>query len=555
MVQKRKVKNVVLYLRVSTQEQTKNYSIKAQETELTQYCKAYNYNIVNIYKDEGISGKNFEDRIDFKKMIRKIDNNPNDYDAILIYKLSRISRDSADLNQLIKYLHERDIYLISKEDGIDTSTPMGKAMAQILGAIVEMERETILTQAKSGMKQRAREGKWNGGSVMGYTSKNKELIINEKEANTVKKIFDLYTNKNWGYSKICRYLNNRLEEYPTKKNSSWSYQTVKGILDNPIYIGKIRWDVRKDWNTKRENNRKNNKEKDYILVDGQHEPIISIDLWKRTRQKRELVGKKPEKKVHITYLLSGLPKCPQCGASMVSHRIKKQNKKNEYYRYYCCSQWANKKAVCKPNLINAKNTEKIVLEEIKEFVNQPDVIDVISKNVGGDIDTKELKNEIKIIEKTITNSKKNKEKYVDYLVDDDKVEKIGEKTLLEKIESLNSKIDKQEKELKKLRLKLNSINSNKLDYEKISILLKSFEKTFERADDNQKIKLLHNIIKEIKINPAEKLKDRTVKEIILHFNNVDLTKYNKDNTKKKNYEVICGTALRNTLYYKILFIA
>lgn len=246
MSEEKKIKNVILYLRVSTQEQTKNFSIKAQKTELTQYCKAFNYNIIDTYIDAGISAKNFDDRESFKKMIRDIENNPSAYDAVLIWKLSRISRDSADLNQLIKHLHQRDIYLVSKEDGIDTSKPMGKVMAQVLGAIVEMERETILTQAKSGMKQRAREGKWNGGVVLGYKSENKQLVIDEKESKTVKTIFDLYTNKGWGYSKICGYLNTRLEEHPTKRGSSWSYQTIKGVLDNPVYISKIRWDVRKD---------------------------------------------------------------------------------------------------------------------------------------------------------------------------------------------------------------------------------------------------------------------------------------------------------------------
>lgn len=211
---------------------------------------------------------------------------------------------------------------------------------------------------------------------------------------------------------------------------------------------------------------------------------------------------------------------------MVSHRTKKKGK-DEYYRYYCCSQWANKKAICKPNLINAKNTEKIVIEEIKKFVSQPNVINAISKNLGGDIDTSEIQKDIKSIEKTIAKYKKDKNAYVDYLVDDTKVEMIGEKTLLDRIDNLNKKIETQETELKKLKLKLQSINNNKLDYEKISILLNNFEKSFDKANEKLKIELLHNIVKEIKINPADRINNRTVKEILLHFNDTDLMNFDK----------------------------
>lgn len=544
MYSSKKLKNVVLYIRVSTHEQTLGYSIEGQKTELTQYCKALKYNIVNIYIDAGLSGTSMNERIEFKKMINDINNNPENYDAVIVWKLSRISRDNADLAQIVKFLDENDVALISREEGIDTSKSGGKFMAQILGAVAEMDRENIVENAKLGMKQRARSGEWNGGIVLGYKSENKQLIIDEKEAETVRTIFDLYTNKDWGYSRICKYLNTRLEQYPTKRKSSWSYQTIKGVLDNPVYVGKIRWDVRKDWNTKRKNNRENNKDKDYILVDGKHDPIIDVELWERTRQKRELVGIKPTKKVHITYLLSGLPKCPECGGAMVSHRIKKKGK-NDYYRYYCCNQWANKKAICHPNLINAEKTEEFVIQEIKNFVNKPNIISTISENIGGDINITEIENDIKIISKRLTKLNKDKEKYIEYLVDEEKVKIIGETGLLEKIDSINKEIELQEVELSQLKAKHHTLNNNILDYEKIALALKYFDEVFDKASDEQKIELLHTIVKEIKINPASELKDRTVKEIILHFSDIDLMNFaNKDegnNSGSKSYEVICDT--------------
>lgn len=544
MNSRRKNKNVVLYVRVSTNEQTLGYSIEAQKTELTQFCEAFKYNILETYVDAGLSGTTTEHRVELQKMMSNIKHNPESIDAVIVWKLSRISRDNADLAHIVKILDKNDVALISREEGIDTSKSGGKFMAQILGAVSEMERENIVVNAKSGMKQRAREGQWNGGVVMGYQSINKELVIDEKEAETVRTIFDLYTNKDWGYSRICKYLNKRLEQYPTKKKSSWSYATVKGVLDNPIYIGKIRWDVRKDWNAKRKNNRENNKGKEYVLVDGQHEPIIDNALWERTREKRKLVGIKPTKKVHITYLLSGLPKCPECGASMVSQRIKKQDGSGEYYRYYCCSQWANKKAICRPNLIKAEDTEKTVLEEIRKFINKPNVIDAISENIGGDINSVEIEADIERVSKGLKKLRRDKDKYIEYLVDEEKVNIIGEKNLLEKIDNINKRIDNQEIELSQLKSKQQVIVSSRLDYEQIALALKHFDKIFDKATNEQKIELLHLLIKEVKISPASNIKDRTVEEVILNFSDIDLIKFTNgdDNSNEKNYEVICDTA-------------
>jgi site-specific DNA recombinase len=218
---------------------------------------------------------------------------------------------------MISLFEKYDVALISITEGIDTSTYMGKYFSYISGIFAEMEVNSIVIQAKNGMIQRAKNGLWNGGLVLGYDTLDKKLIINDEEANTVRKIFQLYTEDCWGYNKITKYLNQNIELYATKKKSTWSYFTVKNVIDNPVYAGYIRWGTHVDWSKKR----RKGKSDDYILVEGKHDAIISIETWSKALERRKQSTKEVIKTDQYTYLLSGLLKCPSCGASMTSHKV------------------------------------------------------------------------------------------------------------------------------------------------------------------------------------------------------------------------------------------
>jgi site-specific DNA recombinase len=278
----------------------------------------------------------------------------------------------------------------------------------------------------------------------------------------VKKIFDLYTNKNWGYSRICQELNRNIDQYPTKKGATWAYSTIKQVLDNPIYVGMIRWGVRKDWAKKR---RKGITE-DYVLAKGKHQAIINDELWDKTRQKRELVGKTPEKKSNFKYLLSGLAKCPQCGSAMVAQRSTRKNKDGSKvtYRYYSCSKWNSHKGdVCKPNSIKAELLEEQVITNIKTFINSPSVIDKLVKDFGDKKNSSEIQNNIDNISKNIKKLKAKEDKYYTLLVDEIKLKKLKEDIILDKIECISKEIESLEVTLRSYTIQLENINKNKLN--------------------------------------------------------------------------------------------
>ncbi|WP_278281140.1 recombinase family protein [Clostridium sp. N3C] len=109
-----------------------------------------------------------------------------------------MGRNMLDLVDIVRFLEEHDIVIVSITDNIDTSSMLGRFSFYLVGAFAEMERENIISQAKNGMKKRAQEGLWNGcPAPIGYNNfkDGRGLIVNQKEAEIVKAIFDMYTNK------------------------------------------------------------------------------------------------------------------------------------------------------------------------------------------------------------------------------------------------------------------------------------------------------------------------------------------------------------------------
>ena len=166
---------VALYARVSTEEQaTEGYSIDGQIATLTDDCKRKNFQIYKIYKDEGYSGKSTK-RPALQELLQ--DCKFGLFDMVMVWRISRISRKQLDFLSIIDEFERQNVIFYSHTENIDASTPSGKAMLQMMGTFAELERNQIIENVKMAMTQRAKEGKWNGGIVLGYASQNKELIV------------------------------------------------------------------------------------------------------------------------------------------------------------------------------------------------------------------------------------------------------------------------------------------------------------------------------------------------------------------------------------------
>ena len=165
-----------IYTRVSTTMQVDGYSLDAQKEKLKRYAEFQNMEIVNEYSDEGKSGKSVEGRPEFQRMLDNIENGTDEVQFVLVFKLSRFGHNAADVLNSLQRMQDFGVNLICVEDGIDSSKDSGKLMISVLSAVAEIERENILVQTMEGRKQKAREGKWNGGfAPYGYELVNGEL--------------------------------------------------------------------------------------------------------------------------------------------------------------------------------------------------------------------------------------------------------------------------------------------------------------------------------------------------------------------------------------------
>ena len=225
----------------------------------------------------------------------------------------------------------------------------------VLAAVAEIERENIKEQTMAGRRQKARDGRWNGGfAPYGYKlvhkdgEKGKVLEIDEKEAELVRLIYDKFVNTNMGANGIAKWLNEHGYTKTVRQNGTMpalSAHFVKLVLDNPVYMGKIAYGRRKTEKiegTRNEFHIVKQAEDAYEIYDGIHEAIVSEEMWYKAYAKRKVTGIKHEKTHSMGHyhMLSGLVRCPECGAKMygVVNRKKKKGS-DEFYKdmwYYKC---------------------------------------------------------------------------------------------------------------------------------------------------------------------------------------------------------------------------
>lgn len=403
-----------------------------------------------------------------------------------------------------------------------------------MGAISEFERETIADNVRMGLIARSREGRWCGGVVLGYDvveipnegkkRKNTKLEINEREANTVRRIFDLYS-QGYGYKAVVNRVNK--EGYKTKRNNEFAVSTVKEILKNPVYIGKIRYNVRQDWSKKKRNNINPNP----ILSEGQHEPIIDIETWNKVQVILKERSKKHNKVYDSEFPLTGILKCPVCGAGMTISRStsKRKDGTKKVLEYYSCGNWKNKgTAVCKSNSIRVEIADEYVLNKIMTLINNKSilkkVIDNINKNKSSKLQPaiNELDRIANEINKLNSKKSKNIELFEDGILDKDE--------LSSRVKSINDDIEKLKYREQELRQEVQLSEGEPIPFEIVKDVMNNFKEVFLNMSTSQQRKqLIHLLVSQITMN-----EQREVESIEIQINDNVITYLMKDELPKLN---------------------
>lgn len=521
-----------IYTRVSTAMQVDGFSLKAQREKLYAYAQYQNLEVVGEFSDEGKSGKNVKDRIQFQEMLSRIKDGTDSVSFILVFKLSRFGRNAADVLNSLQIMQDNGVNLICVEDGIDSSKDSGKLMISVLSAVAEIERENINVQTMAGRNQKAREGKWNGGfAPYGYRLDNGKLIVNDEEAEIVKMIFDKYVHTTMGMSAIAKHLNQHGYRKELRKNNkldTFSSTFIKSVLDNPIYNGKIAYGRRKK---EKINGTRNEyhivKQKDYMLVEGIHDKIIEDDIWELAQRKRKQTGVANIKthSLEHEHILSSILKCPVCGSPMYGNVNRKKNKDGEYYRdyfYYACKhrkvadgvtcdykkQWGE-------DIINAA-----VEQFIKQLVNNPKFKSALEKKIGSKIDVTEIEKEIETLNKTrnqLIGAKSRLGKQMDSLDINDRFYNQKYADMEERLNDLYEQIESVDNDLAILNQRIINVNQNKLSSESVYRILACFDKLYDKFTDKEKKQFLNAFIERVDIYPERQENGGILKHIKFKF--------------------------------------
>ncbi|WP_419198670.1 recombinase family protein [Wolbachia endosymbiont of Rhagoletis cingulata] len=304
--------------RRSTLQQKFN-SLDAQRVACEKYVKSKEGWVVlaTRYDDGGYSGKNLE-RPAIKELFEDV--KKGEVDCVVVYTLDRLSRETKDSIEVTSFFRRHRVNFVAVTQIFDNNTPMGKFVQTVLSGAAQLEREMIVERVKNKIATSKEQGLWMGGTLpFGYDVKDKELIINEKEAKVVMHIFKRYMELK-SMAQLARELNS--QGYRTKSDI-FKKATVRRIITNPIYMGKIR-----------------HYEKE---CEGKHEAIIEEEKWQKAQ---ELIKNQPYRKAkYEEALLRGIIKCKSCDVNMTLTYSKKENKR---YRYYICN-----------NHLRGKNCESI----------------------------------------------------------------------------------------------------------------------------------------------------------------------------------------------------
>ena len=503
-------KRLALYTRVSTIEQSEEgYSIDEQERLLRSWAEKNNYEVYKCYSDRGISGKDIKNRPALKELLK--DAEEKKFDMVISWKINRISRKLADVLKIVDILEKNDITFKSYSEPFETDTPAGKMQFQMMALIGEFERGTIAQNVKMGMCAKAKSGEWCGGRVLGYDlvpidsqegakRKKNRLTINEKEAEAVRFIFNEYVNGK-GYKAITNQLNKLC--YKTKKGNDFSVGSIREILTNPVYIGKVRYNVRQNWSEKRRRNINANP----IITDGIHEPIIDEGLWDKVQAIMESKKGKPSRIYDGEYPLTGILRCPKCGAGMVISRTtnKLADGTKKRIAYYCCGAWKNKgTSVCNSNTIRVDKANEYVFTKISELLSNEKMVETIVNNINKERHKKinPAKKELERIDKELEKIDRKKTKLFEAYEE----ELISKEEFKERKDELNKRAKSLQEEKEPLLVTLSDDVSEEIPYGFIKSILENFSKVLtESATREQQKKLLHMIISEITINETREI--------------------------------------------------
>jgi len=416
-----------------------------------------------VYRDDGYSAKDLN-RPSVQRMIR--DAKAKKFDVLVVYRLDRLVRSVIDLHYLLDIFDKHGIKFKSVTEVFDTTTAMGRFFITLVGAMSQWERENLSERVRMGMERGFLEGNRYGNIPFGYRDENGKLVINPNEAAVVGWIFEQY--KHHGMHAIAYKLNK--QGIKTRQGANWGDQQVRYILTNPVYIGhlRLRGQAQKE-----------------IVLESQHEPIISEELFyetqKRIKERREAQSPKA---ITSEYPFSGILVCARCGSPMVGAKTKMKSKSGGIIYYYRCNG-RNARGICDMPDMSERKVEKALFERLHYIIQEAPRLEPPEPESPND--------RIKEIEAEIERIKKRRRKWQEAFANDAiTVEELKERTREDR--------DREEQ----LKAELASIPHTetppKITRDELVEALKNLRYVWKRVSRRERKDMLHSIFSRLVVD-------------------------------------------------------
>lgn len=425
------MKRAVIYIRESTKFQDPD----TQEKECKAYCKENNFQIIKTYRDIASGKKN--DRKGFLEMLDDLDEDK--FDILVLWELSRSTRDFITYKTLLDTLNQNNKELHSLQEGILTQDDIDVEFSNDIRALINVhERKRVGRRIKFRKNFKTREGYWtNGKAPFGYKLDNGVLIPDEEEAPVVREIFELFI------------IGATIREIGEKFNIPW--RRISRILTNVVYLGKLKVNETEMINDKRIRN------KEIEIIEGKHTAIINEDTFSLANS---LKRKKPNKYKNGKFILPNVY-CWTGERMYPFTSLKQEYYSTKFSKYY----------------IDREFLEKIVLDNILNFN-----FDTLNENIEIVDYTERRDFYKKEVEKLKNNEKKLLKKYLDNVITEEVFD-----TFMQENKKNIIDFEKKISEIEKLMLN----SSKKEDNAK---LLKEYIKALKNTKDRVQLQQILNIL-------------------------------------------------------------
>lgn len=322
------------YCRVSTDRDDQANSFESQQRYFKEYIdRQPDWELYEVYADEGITGTSTKKRAAFNRMIA--DAHRGKFQIILTKEVSRFSRNILDTITYTRELRALNVGVVFVNDGISTLEPDAELRLSIMGSLAQEESRKTSTRVKWGQTRRMEQGVVFGRSLLGYDVKDGSLTVNRSGAEIVRLIFYKYGVEKKGTTVIAREL--REAGYRTHSgNVKWAPGHIVKILKNEKYVGDLvqKKTITPDYLSHAK--KYNHGEEELVVIRGHHEPIVDRELWDAVQRELKKRNRNGELGAGHSnrYVFSGKIKCGECGASFVAR--KKARKDGSLYRRWSC---------------------------------------------------------------------------------------------------------------------------------------------------------------------------------------------------------------------------